>query len=121
MSDDTNDAKKAPAVSRRDALRLASAVSALGVGLGASLSAKNASGDGSPTGIHQLKIDALKIDSLVLTLHKLDPNAAPAARLDLTPLVTQNLKIAGGTYYLKLTALKSASPVVSAVDTFYLK
>jgi hypothetical protein len=113
MSDET---KKAPSVSRRDALRLASAVSALGVGLGASLVTGDASASATAQSIHQIKIDGLKVDSLVLTLHKLDANAAPAARMDLTPAVTQNLKLVPGTYFLKLTAFKSSTPVVSAVD-----
>jgi hypothetical protein len=106
-------------VSRRDTLKLATAVSALGVGLGAALSSKDASADG--TSINQIKFDAIKIDSLVLTVHKGDPNAGPVHTLDLTPVVTQNMKFAPSTYYLKLTAAKNGAPVAFAIDTFSFK
>ena len=117
MSKDDKD----KAVSRRDTLKLATAVSALGVGLGAALGSKDATADERGGAIHMLKLDGLKLDRLVLTIHKDDANAQPLQAIDVTPLVTMNMKFTPGTYFLKLTALKLGTPVVTAVDQFAIK
>jgi hypothetical protein len=117
----SNDKKNEKTVSRRDTLKLATAVSALGVGLGAALGSKDASADGCGGAIHMLKLDGLKLDRLVLTIHKDDAGTAPLHAVDVTPLVTQNLKFAPGTYYLKLTGMKAGAPVVTAIDQFSVK
>jgi hypothetical protein len=107
-----SDAKKI--VSRRDTFKLASAVTALGVGLGASLASKDAGADSaSPNLFNQLKLDSNKIDTITLSVHKGDATSLAVA--------TQNLKLAPGTYALKLTALKLGSVVTSAVETITIK
>ena len=112
--------KKDPRVGRRDTLKLASAVSALGIGLGASLAPRDASAE-SGTGIHGLKYEALKIDGLVLSIHKGDASAPPVHAVDITPLVTQAGKLAPGTYFLKLTAYKERSVVSTNLDAITIK
>lgn len=117
----SKDQKQDPkAISRRETLKLASAVSALGVGLGASLASSTASADGSPP-IHQVKIDTLKIDGLVLSIHKTSIDSPPLHAVDVTALVTQAQKWSPGAYYLKLTSLKQGAPVAVAVDTLFIK
>ena len=117
MSDEENSGK---ALSRRDTFKLATAVSALGVGLCATLHPSEAQGE-SAGSIHQLKLDGLKLDALVLSIHKDDANSPPLHSVNITPLITSNLKLAPGAYFLKLTALKGEKPVQVAVDQFNLK
>ncbi len=118
MSNDENNEKT---VSRRDTLKLATAVSALGVGLGAALGSTDASASECGGAIHMLKLDGLKLDRLVLTIHKDNAGTVPLQAVDVTPLVTRSLKIAPGTYYLKLTGMKAGAPIVTAIDQFTVK
>jgi len=106
-----SDARKT--VSRRDTFKLASAVTALGVGLGASLASEDASADAASPKFNELKLDSNKIDTITLSVHKSDASSVA--------LATQSLKLAPGTYALKLTALKLGSVVTSAVETITLK
>jgi hypothetical protein len=74
MSDDRSNAP----VSRRDTLRLATAVSALGIGLGVSLESKDASAQvRAPLtlgGTTSIKLDASKLGPVSLKLYKLNPD-----------------------------------------------
>jgi hypothetical protein len=104
---------------RRETLKLATAVTALGVGLCASLESSDAAAASGPS-ISGLKLDPSKIDKIVLTFVKLDPHTglpgSPLQTIDVTPLVTVSQKIAVGTYSFKLTSMKNNVSTVVAND-----
>jgi hypothetical protein len=98
-------------------------ITALGVGLCASLESGEAVAATGPL-ISGLKLDPSKVDKIVLTVWKRDPqtglSGSPLQTIDLTPLVTVSQKISVGTYSIKLTSMKNKVGVVVASDDWQI-
>jgi hypothetical protein len=104
MSDDPKNDK---ALGRRETLRLATAVSALGLGLGATLIGRDA--EALPAAQQKIAVNAGDLGRLQLKLWKIADGQPPQLlhTLDATALATAGGGVAPGTYNLKLTSIKS--------------
>lgn len=110
-------AEKLAAMSRRDTFKLATAVSALGVGLGATLKANDVHAE-----IH--KLEAGKVGALTVKLYKWNEKSAPVL-LHTADLSQFTVKLAGpaggpGLYAIKFfhTAIKGESVEASPPHVF---
>jgi hypothetical protein len=104
MSDDPKNEK---AVGRRETLKLATAVSALGLGLGATLMARDA--EALPAVQQKIAVSAGDLGRLQLKLWKIADGQPPQLlhSIDATALATAGGGVVPGTYNLKLTSIKT--------------
>ena len=99
MSDDTN---KMPKVGRRDSLKLATAVTALGAGLGIVLDADDASAE-------TVKLRTTDIGNFTVKLYKFDADGKTHTLVESVDLGALALKLSkGGSYSLKMYNQKGA-------------
>lgn len=104
MSDDT---KKAPKVGRRDSLKLATAVTALGAGLGIVLDAGDASAE-------TVKLRSTDIGNFTIKLYKYDAEGKTNALVETIDLSALALKMGqGGAYSIKMYNHKDAPVMIS--------
>jgi hypothetical protein len=90
-----------PNMSRRDTLKLATAVSALGAGLGATLLSKDAEAE-------TVRADAASLGQVTVKLYKQskDGSQSLVQSFDLSSLTNKLAKDISGAYTLKLTSVK---------------
>ena len=104
MSDDTN---KMPKVGRRDSLKLATAVTALGAGLGIVLDADDASAE-------TVKLRTTDIGNFTVKLYKFDADGKTHTLVESVDLGALALKLSkGGSYSLKMYNQKGAPVMLS--------
>jgi hypothetical protein len=105
----SHDPKNDKAVGRRDTLKLATAVSALGLGLGATLAARDA--EALPAVQQKIAVSAGDLGRIQIKFWKIADGQAPQLlhSLDATALATAGGGVAPGMYNLKLTSVKGGA------------
>jgi hypothetical protein len=108
MSDET----KLPKVGRRDTIKLATAVTALGAGLGVVLDADDAVAG------EAVKLRATELGNLVLKFYKLDADGKNGTLLETVDVGALALKLGkGGSYSLKMYNHKLDAPALISEQT----